>query len=137
MSGSVTATISLSPSTVQVGQKVTGTVAFTSTVNAACTVQGMQPYALYTGATVLGVPVAVNFGLPNLQANNSQISLAASGTASIPFDMVFFAPSTGLLSTGSGTFDVGCQCQTSDGSVFHPAVATVTVNQITFASSQQ
>lgn len=137
MSGSVTATIALSPSTVQVGQKVTGTVTFTSTVNASCTVQGMQPYALYTGATINAIPVAVNFGMPNLQANNSQIAIAASGTAVIPFDMVFFAPSTGLLSTGSGTFDVGCQCQTSDGSVFHPTAATVTVNNITFASSQQ
>lgn len=133
----LSATIAVSPGTVQVNQKVTATVSFTSTSSSAVTVTGMQPYALYTGASVNAIPVSVNFGLPNLQANNSQISIAASGTATIPFDMVFFAPSTGLLSAGAGTFDVGCQCQTSDGSVFHPTVTTVTVNNITFPSSQQ
>ena len=134
----VTATIAVSPSTVQIGQKVTASVTFTNGASsAACTVTGMQPHAIYTGGTEPGqAPVA--YGMPNLQANNSQISLAASGgTAVIPFDLVFFAPSTGLLSTGVGTYDVGCQCQTSDGSVFHPTAATVTVNNITFASSQQ
>ena len=136
MSGSVTATIALSPSTVQIGQKVTATVSFTSTVNAAVTVTGMQPHAIITGASE-PMPASVAYGVPNLQANNAAISIAASGTAAIPFDIVFFAPSTGLLSAGSNTYDVGCQCQTSDGEVFHPTVATVTVNNITFASSQQ
>jgi hypothetical protein len=136
MSGSVTATIAVSPSTVQVGQKVTATVSFTSTVNSAVTVTGMEPYAIITGAS-FPMPASVAYGIPNLQANNSAISIAASGTATIPFDLTFFAPSTGLLSNGSNTYDVGCQCQTSDGSVFHPTAATVTVNNITFASSQQ
>jgi hypothetical protein len=51
--------------------------------------------------------------------------------------MVFFAPSTGLLSAGSGTYDVTAYIKTSDGSYFSPTAATVTVNNITFPLSQQ
>jgi len=131
----LTATIALSPSTVQINQKVTATVTITST-GAATTITGLAPYALYTGSSAPYAP-AVAYGQPNLQSSNTQTAIAASGTSVIPFDLTFFAPSTGLLSTGSGTYDVGCQITALDGSVFHPTVATVTVNNITFASTQQ
>lgn len=132
----LSATIAVSPSSVQINQKATATVTITSTNSSAVTVQGLAPYAQYTGSSA---PFATSWapGMPNLQANNSAISIAASGTTTIPFDMVFFQGSEGLLNAGSGTYDVGCQINTSDGSVFHPTAATLVVTNISFPTSQQ
>lgn len=131
----MTATISCSPSTVQIGQKITATITVSNSGSSAVTVTGIQLYANYTGDS-LAPHTSVSYGQPNLSAG-ATTSVAASGSQVFPVDLTFFAPSTGLLSAGSGTFDVGAQIQSSDGSYFHPTATTVTVNNITFPSSQQ
>lgn len=131
----MTATISCAPDPVQIGQKVTATITVSNSGSSSVTVQGIRLYANYTGDS-LAPHVSVAYGTANLSAG-ATTSVAASGSTIFPVDLTFFAPSTGLLSTGSGTYDVGAQINSSDGSVFHPTADTITVNNITFASSQQ
>jgi hypothetical protein len=132
----ITATISLSPSAVQINQKMTATITVSNGDASAVTVEGIRLHASYTGGTQPGfIPAA--YGTPNLSAG-ATTSVAASGTQTFPVDLVFHAPSTGLLSDGSGTFDVNAYVQTSDGSYFScDSVALASVDNITFADSQQ
>lgn len=131
----MTATISCAPDPVQINQKVTATITVSNSGSSSVNVTGIRLYANYTGGS-LNPAVAVNYGQPNLSAG-ATVAVAASGSAIFPVDLVFFAPSTGLLSAGNGTYDVGAQITSSDGSVFHPTADTITVNNITFASTQQ
>ena len=131
----MSATISVSPSAVQINQKVTATITVSNSGSSAVTVEGIRLYANYTGGS--SAPhTSVAYGQPNLSAG-ATVSVAASGSTVFPVDLVFFAPSTGLLSDGSGTFDVSAQIDSDDGSVFHPTAALVSVDQITFPDSQQ
>lgn len=132
----MSATISVSPSAVQIEQKMTATITVANSGSSSVNVQGIRLYAKYTGGG--NAPqTSVAYGQPNLSAG-ATVSVAASGTTDFPVDLVFHAPSTGLLSDGSGTFDVNAFVQTSDGSYFScTAAALASVDQITFASSQQ
>jgi hypothetical protein len=131
----MTATISCSPSAVQINQKVTATITVSNDGASSVNVQGIRLYANYTGGG--NAPqTSVAYGQPNLSAG-ATVSVAASGSTVFPVDLVFFAPSTGLLGAGSGTFDVSAQINSSDGSVFAPTATLVSVDQITFADSQQ
>lgn len=132
----MSATISVSPSSVQINQKITATVTVSNTGASSVDVQGIRLYAKYTGGG--NAPqTSVAYGQPNLSAG-ATVSVAASGSTAFPLDLVFFAPSTGLLSDGDGTFDVNAFVQTSDGSYFScDAVALASVDQITFPESQQ
>jgi hypothetical protein len=131
----MTATITCAPDPVQIGQKVTATITVSNSGASSVNVTGIRLYANYTGGT-LAPQTSVAYGQPNLSAG-ATVSVAASGSTIFPVDLVFFAPSTGLLSDGNGTYDVGAQITSSDGSVFHPTADTITVNNITFADSQQ
>jgi hypothetical protein len=136
---SLSASISLSPSTIVTNQKCTASVTFTNGASdPARTITGMQPYGVLTGSSLGVCPPAINFGQANLQSTNPSVTVAASGgTSVITFDFVAFGPSTGILSNGNGTFDIGVQCQSADGQVFHPTAGTVTVNYcVSFPSSQ-
>lgn len=132
---SMSATISLSPSAVQINQKITATITVSNSGSSSVNVTGIRLYSNYTGGS--GAPqTAVAYGQPNLSAG-ATVSVAASGSTIFPVDLVFFAPSTGLLSDGSGTYDVGAQITSDDGSVFHPTAALASVDNITFPASQQ
>lgn len=131
----MTATISCSPDPVQVNQQVTATITVSNSSGSSVNVTGISLYANYTGDN-LQPHVSVAYGTPNLGAG-ATVAVAASGSTIFPVNLTFFAPSTGLLSDGEGTYDVGAQITSSDGSVFHPTADTITVNNITFASSQQ
>lgn len=131
----LTATISCAPDPVQINQKVTATITVSNSGASSVNITGIRLYANYTGDS-LAPHVSVAYGQPNLSAG-ATVSVAASGSTVFPVDLVFFAPSTGLLSDGNGTYDVGAQITADDGSVFHPTADTITVNNITFPSSQQ
>lgn len=131
----MSATISCSPSAVQINQKVTATVTIANSGSSSVNVVGIRLHATYTGGSQPG-NVAVAYGTPNLSAG-ATVSVAASGSQVFPVDLTFFAPSTGLLSLGSGTYDVIAYCQGSDGSYFAPSAALVSVDNITFPESQQ
>lgn len=131
----MTATISCAPDPVQIGQKVVATITVSNSSGSSVNVTGISLYANYTGDS-LAPHVAVAYGNPDLGPGTT-VSVAASGSTIFPAELTFFAPSTGLLSAGNGTYDVGAQITSSDGSVFHPTADTITVNNITFASSQQ
>jgi len=77
------------------------------------------------------MPASVAYGSVNLGPNSSA-TIAASGTATFPFQVVFFAGSKGLYNTGSGTYDLSVTCQTTGGTVFASSATTVSVSQLTF-----
>jgi len=132
----ITATISVSPSAVQVNQKVTCTITVSNSGPSAVTIVGIRPYANFTG-DAKDASTSVAYGTPNLSAG-ATTSVAASGSTVFPLDVTFFAPSSGLLSTGSGTYDMNAFIQDSEGSYIScTAAALVRVNQITFPDSQQ
>jgi len=132
----ITATISVSPSAVQINQKVTCTVTVSNSGSSAVTVVGLRPYANFTG-DAKDASTSVAYGTPNLSAG-ATTSVAASGSTVFPVDVTFFAPSTGILSNTGGTYDMNAFVQTSDGSyVSCTSAALVSVNQITFPTSQQ
>lgn len=131
----MTATISCAPDPVQIGQKVVATITVSNSSGSSVSVTGINLYANYTGDN-LQPHVSVAYGKPNLLPG-ATVAVAASGSTIFPVDLTFFAPSTGLLSTGVGTYDVGAQITSSDGSVFHPTADTITVNNITFAADQR
>ena len=129
----MTATISCSPSAVQINQQVTATITVSNSGSSAVTVQGIRLHAIYHGATEPN-PAAVGYGTANLSAG-ATTSVAASGSTVFPVNLVFFAPSTGVDSTGSGTYDVTAYIQSSDGSYFSPTVTQVKVNNIPLPAS--
>lgn len=131
----ITATISVSPSAVQFNQKVGVTVTVANDGSSAVTVQAIKPFAyIHGGATAPYTSVA--YGTPNLSAG-ATTSVAASGETTFPLDVVFFTPSTGILSAGSGTFDVTAFVQTSDGSYVSATPVAVSVDYFAFPESQQ
>jgi len=129
----MTATISLSPSTVQINQQINATITVSNSGGSAVNVTSIQMQSKFTGGSQENVGCA--FGSPNL-GPAAATSVAASGSTVFPVPLVFFAPSTGPIGTGSGTFDVGCIIQSSDGSVFSPTAATVTVNPISYLPNE-
>lgn len=131
----MSATISVSPDPVLVNQTCTATITVSNSGASAVTVQSIQLHAYLTGASEpTHLPVA--YGQPNLLPG-ATTSVDASGSTVFPVNLTFFAPSTGILSAGSGTFDVTAYIKSSDGSQFSPTADTVTVNYLPFPTSQQ
>ena len=131
----ITATVSVSPSAVQFNQKVGLTVTVANDGASAVTVQGIKPFAYLTGGTKAPY-TSVAYGTPNLSAG-ATTSVAASGSTTFPLDLVFFTPSTGILSTGSDTFDVTAFVTCSDGSYVSATPTQVSVDYFAFPESQQ
>lgn len=126
----LTATMTVDDSTVLINQPVNATVTVTSTESSAVTIQGIKPYVIFTGATA-PMPASCAIGSINL-GPNSDATIAASGTATFPFQVVFFAGSKGLYNEGSGTYDLSATCETTGGTVFTTDTVTVSVSQLTF-----
>lgn len=131
----LSATIALSPTTAVTNQTVTATVTVSNTAGgSALTITSIAPVVTYTGGSG---EVSYAAGQVNL-GPGATTTVAASGSATFSLALTFFAPSTGILSNGSGTYSVGAICTSADGQVFSPTAATVTVNYaITFPTSQQ
>lgn len=128
----MSATITASLSTVLINQPTNLIINIANSGGSAVNVTGIQPTVIPTGATNasagVGVP-AISAGIP--------VSVPASGSLNFPFSVVFFAPSTGPIGAGNGTYSVGAVCESSDGSVFSPTAVTITVNPITLPTTEQ
>lgn len=93
---------------------------------------GLSVTANYNGTPTSKVPFAVsqyNFG-PNAPV----LSIAGPNTTTtIPVNLVFFSPSTGLTGTGTGAYYIGATIYGSDGSVTGVTTAAqAKVNNIPF-----
>lgn len=130
----MSATISLSPTTCSVNQNIVATLTISNSGGSAVLITGCTPNAIFTGATTYTPACAL--GTVDLDPN-ANLTVPASGSLIIPFGVVFFSPSTGPIGAGSGTYSVSATISGSDGSVFAPTAATVTVNPITFSAGEQ
>ena len=132
---SLSATISLTPATAQINQPVIATLVITNSGSSAVSLLSVTPNIIYTGASE---PYAAPANLGVVALGPGQVTLiGASGTLTLSFTSNIFAPSTGPLGAGFGTFSIGALCYTSDGSVFAPTAATVFVNPIALAAAEQ
>lgn len=134
----LSATISLVTPTVLINQPVNANVAIVNT-GSAVNILSFRPTASATGNSAYS-PIPAAFTVYNA-GPNANTAIAANATTTIPFQVVFFAPSTGTANTSVnpfGTYSIGATINTSDGSVFSPgAAALVTVNPLPLPSTQQ
>lgn len=131
----LTAAVTLTPATALINQDVKCTLTITSTSSTTATVSYVTPTSIFTGATA-PMPSSAGVGVVNLGAG-ATVTIAASGTLVVPFDMVFFAPSTGPLGAGFGTYSIGAIIGFSDGSSISATTGAVFVNPIALASTEQ
>lgn len=131
----MTATISVSPSTVLINQLVNAVITISNSAGSPVNVTGIAPYAFFTGSSAPYDP-SINIGAINL-GNGVNLSVPASGSLTFPFSFVAFASSTNPYNTGNGTYSISAICNASDGSIFSPTAATVTVNSITLPTTEQ
>jgi hypothetical protein len=131
----MTATISLNLSTVLINQPTQATLTISNSSAGSVNVIALAPLVFLTGnsAPYANAVASGEWAL----GPGVNITVPASGSLSYSAPFVFFAPSTGQYGAGSGTFSIQAVCNTSDGSVFLPTAATVTVNPITLASTEQ
>lgn len=132
----LSASVAFVSNVAQINQPMFANVSISNTGASAVNILSFKPTASATG--VVGYsPIPAAFSVYNLGPNAS-IALPANSTTSIPFQVVFFAPSTGILSNSGGTYSVGALISTSDGSVFAPgAAALATVNALPYPAAQQ
>lgn len=131
----MSATISVNPSTVLINQQVNVIVTIANSGGSAVSVTSIAPFGFLTGSAIPYHP-ALNFGAINLGPGVST-SVPASGSLSFPVSLIVFSPSTGQYGGGSGTFSISAICGASDGSVFSPTAATLTVNPIALPLTEQ
>lgn len=134
----MSATISVNPSTVVTGQLVNAILTLTNTATNFVNVIAVIPNALPVSGGVGDYNSGVALGVVNVMGPNVSLAVpGSSGTLTITFPINFHAPSTGYLSSGTATWQVGALIYTSDGSVFSPTAAAVTVNYaVSYATSQ-
>jgi hypothetical protein len=131
----LSATISLSPTTTIINQQTTAFVTITNSIATPVNIIAFTPIATVTGGAVSTYP-ACALGVVDL-GPGAITMVPASGTLSFSFGATFFAPSTGPIGAGTGTYSVGCVIVGADGSVFSPTAATLTVNPIAQPTSEQ
>lgn len=117
-----TATISLSPSTVQLNQPSVATITLTNGSSTPVQLTAFVPTVQPTGSSGQAVPFAAAAPLEGVASNN-QIPGSSSLTLKVPY--VFFSPS-------KTTYDVSCIVFSQDGQRVVPTAATATVNQLQF-----
>lgn len=132
----LSATIAVSPSTVLINQNSVATLTISNSGGANVNVTGVSPQVVFTGAPNYEINGGVAVSNVPLSAGTNVV-VPAGGSLILPFNVVCFSPSTGPIGAGSGTYNVGAVCQTSDGSVFSPTAATLTVNPLPLPVSEQ
>lgn len=132
----MTATISMSPSSGYINQKMNGSLTISNSGGSSVLVTSIQPQTKLTGSPSIDINTGVAVSLPPL-GQGQNITVPASGSLVFPISFVFFGPSTGPIGAGSGTFDCGAVCQSSDGSIFSPTPATVTINPLPLPVTEQ
>lgn len=145
----ITASIAMSSATIKTLQKSTATITVSNSGGSTVYVTAVEPYATVTSATP--TTTAVQLGRPNTGPGMT-LSVAASGTLALPFDVVPMAPNVNVYdsnpwpSAGVGgvaitplqpesnpaqiVYDIGAFVYTSDGSATKATTATLTVNAV-------
>lgn len=122
----ITASISLGPNPAKVNQPVRCVLNVANSGGSALNIISAYPQASVTG---ISPPPAVACAMGDVDLSTSiHFSVPPSGSVNLPFNAVFFGPSTDPL--GAGTFTVGCQVNMSDGSTIAASTATVVINQL-------
>lgn len=116
----MTATISANTATAKVNKEVVLTLTVSNSGGSAINLTNVTPTCIQTGAPS-NDPAPANFGLAPL-GPGLPISVPASGSLVLKYGVVFFGPGYGT------TYSIGAICNSSDGSVFSPTAATVTVS---------
>lgn len=125
----LTATISLSQSTVTIHQPTIAKLTVSNSGGAAINMAQITPRVNFTGDAA--TEDASSYGCTNsVLINPANQSVPAGGSTIYSFEVVVHAPSTGIDGLGSGTYDVGAQCYGADGQSFVPTATTLTVNPV-------
>jgi|SRR5271165_6273475 len=121
----MTATISLSPSTVQINQPIMATLTVSNSGASAVSILNIAPTAVQTGNSMATdeTPFAAGQSIPGGSA--LPVSVPPSGNLVFNIPFIFFDPSV-------STYSCSANISSSDGSFFSPTAATCTVNQIQF-----
>jgi hypothetical protein len=130
----ITATISSSPTTLLINQPCTNTLIINNSGSGALNVISVTPFCTFTGDTFSVVSVAQ--GVVNL-GPGAAIAVPAGGTLGLSYQTTFFAPSTGPIGAGTGTYSITASIVCSDGSVTTPTASTVTVNPLPLPVTEQ
>lgn len=134
----LSASVSLVSSTAIINQPMTANVAISNTGASAVNVISIVPTASATGAAPGLSKIPAAFSSYNIGPNASVVVAAANSTTTIPFNVIFFAPSTGVTGSGTGTYSVGATVYTSDGSVFAAGTAALaTVNPVPLPAAER
>lgn len=118
----VTASVTASPTTAYINQKVTANVAISNTGTSDITLRSLVITATANGKQ--SSRPAAAFSVFNTGPNAPIVTILAGGGVTVPMQAVFFAPSSGI--TGAATtskYFIGALVQTSDGSVTSAATA--------------
>lgn len=134
----MSATLATNPdATAVVEQPVVCVLTITNSAASPVRMTSVVPYVLSTGGVAAVINEAVSISPINF-GPNANLTVPASSTLVMTFDVRFHAPSSGVLSTTVLTYDVGATCYSDDGSVFKPTVDTITINNFqTFPTAQQ
>ena len=127
----ITAAVTVSPSSISVGQNCTMTVTVTNTGTGSVTVLNVVPSVILTGSSSNQQTSSMNIGQVPIGTGLNVTVPGSSGTLALQIGLAPQAGSTGPTGTGSGTFTLGAQVQTSDGSNVAASTTTLTVNAFT------
>ena len=122
----ITATLSLSPSTVKAGVSAPVNVILVVSNSGTDDVKitNIRPIAEPNGSTKGSVPI--NLGHPPLGPGRN-VTVAAGGSLTVTWSLVVHGPQA----RGTVYYDIGAEVTTSDGSITRPTVATLTSTEPT------
>lgn len=129
----LSATISLAQTPISFNQQSIALVTISNSGGSAVTVLTLQPQILATSAPSYQTNVnSRSSSLP--KGFGQQFSVPASGSVTVPFNYLIFSPQVAengnLDQSIETTYTVGCNIETSDGSLFAPTPSTVTITPI-------
>lgn len=132
----MTASLAISPSTVIINQPIACSLTISNSGGSAVNVLSVVPTAIVHGSSPPDAVESCALGVVNL-GPGQVVAVPASGSLTFGFGVVFFGPSTGPIGAGSGTFDIGANVSSSDGSNFAASGVQVTVNPIAQPTTEQ
>lgn len=125
----ITASVSLSQSTVTIHEPLQVAVTVSNSGGAPVTMNTITPRVIFTGDGVTEDASSISTHEVLLGPLFNSV-VPAGGSTIFNFPLVVHAPSTGVLGTGTGTYSVNCIIYGADGSVTTPTAATLTVNPV-------
>jgi hypothetical protein len=132
----LSATVTAAPTPLLINQTCTVNIIISNSTAAPINILSVTPFVTFTGDTY-SVP-SVALGVVNLGPGaNVTVPAVGGGVLGLVFNINFFAPSTGPIGAGPGTYSVTCSISASDGQVITPTAAIVTVNPLPLPVSEQ